>query len=282
MVRNVFSLHKIAGGDDVKFPFPVKEYQRYAFGDDRLAHTFGTDLAKAFIAHSPGTGVAKDTKTTSPHGPTNDVAVAVLSGYVPTAIHNLREHFAAYLNRHLVSNNRQAARKIDLIRTNDACAVRGEPQANRADTYHLDTTLLARATLVILGDICMCDSQEEAISESLRLQKIDNTVVFGYLACMDSSTSTSALSSTLSIIVSPSIKDIDNLAHSRYFTMTEAFARFVLGQDYHEFCRFLRGQDDFFARKLLDYAIGGKYYEDELYKHNFKFLLWEIDARESI
>jgi hypothetical protein len=127
----------------------------------------------------------------------------------------------------------------------------------------------------------MCGSQEEAISESLRLQKMDNPIVFGYLACA-ASTNTSALSSTLSTIVSPSIKDIDNLAHSRYFSMTEACARFVLGQGYNEFCRFLRGQDDFFARKLLDFAIGGKYHEDELYKHNFKFLQWEIDARESI
>jgi hypothetical protein len=32
----------------------------------------------------------------------------------------------------------------------------------------------------------------------------------------------------------------------------------------------------------VDYAIGGGYYEDELYKHNFDFLLWELEARESI
>jgi hypothetical protein len=160
-------------------------------------------------------------------------------------------------------------------------ASRGEPQSHRTDMYHIDKVLLGRATLVVLGDLRMCDSQEEAISGSLRSQKINNAIVFGYLACA-ASTNTSALSSTLSTIVSPPIKDIDNLAHSRYFSMTEACVRFVLGQDYNEFCRFLRGQDDFFARKLMDYAIVGKYHQDELYKHNFKFLQWEIDARESI
>jgi hypothetical protein len=281
MVQNVFSLYKIAGEEDVKFPFSIKDYQRYAFGDDRLAHTFGTDLAKAFVVHSPGAGGAQDTKTTRLDEPTNDVTVAVLSGRLPTATHNLRGHFAASLSRHLVSNNRPAARKIDLIRAEDGYAKRSEPRSNRSDTYHIDTTILGQATLVVLGDIRMCDSQEEAISSSLRSQNIDNPIVFGYLACA-ASTNTSALSSTLSTIVSPSIKDIDNLAHSRYFSMTEACARFILGQGYNEFCRFLRGQDDFFARKLLDFAIGGKYHEDELYRQNYKFLQWEIDARESI
>jgi hypothetical protein len=282
MVHDVFSLHKIAGSSDVKFPFSVKDYQRYVFGDDKLAHQFGTDLAKAFVARGPGRAAQDTNTTTSNQGLAEDFAVAVLSGYAPTATHRLREHFTAYLNRSLVANNAAPARKIDIIGTKDGRAVQLTPQASGTDRHHVDGAYLGSRTLIILGDIRTCKTQEDTITESLKKLSIENTVVFIYLATLDNSTSFAALSSTLSSIVSPPIKDIDNIAQSARFHMTEAFARYLLGRDYTEFCRFVRVQDDFFARLLVDYAIGGGYYEDELYKHNFDFLLWELEARESI
>jgi hypothetical protein len=282
MVHDVFSLHKIDGACDVKFPFSIKDYQHYVFGDDRLAHHFGTDLAKAFVTRGPGSP-AHDTNTTTINQSFGDhIAVAVLSGYAPTATHRLREHFIAVLNRHLVANNARPARKIDIIGTKDGCATQLTPQASGIDTYHINSAYLGRRTLIILGDIRTCKRQEDAINRSLKKLKIDNTVVFAYLAALDDPTESGALSSILSSIVSPAIKDIDNIAQSSRFVMTEAVARFLLGRDYTEFCRFIRLQDDFFARLLVDYAIGGGYHEDELYKHNFKFLLWDVEARESI
>jgi hypothetical protein len=279
MVHDVFSLHKIDGAYNVKFPFSIRDYQRYVFGDDRLAHHFGTDLAKAFVTHGSGRPAHDTNTTTSNQG---HFAVAVLSGYAPTATHRLREHFTAVLNRHLVANNARPARKIDITCTKDGCAVKLTPQASGFVTHHVNGAYLGRRTLLILGDIRTCKSQEDAINNSLKKLRIDNTVVFIYLAALDDSTDPAALSSILSTIVSPAIKDIDSIAQSNRFVMTEAVARFLLGRDYTEFCRFVRVQDDFFARLLVDYAIGGGYHEDELYKHNFKFLLWEVEARESI
>jgi hypothetical protein len=276
MVHDVFSLHKIAGGDDVKFPFSIKDYQRYVFGDDKLAHNLGTDLAKALIACGPAPF------TTSNQSLANNIAVAVLSGYAPTATYNLRKHFTAYINRHLIANRAPPARNIDIIGTKDGRAVRLDPQASRTDAHHLDGVFLGDRTLIVLGDIRTCKDQEDAIIASLKTLNIGNRVIFAYLASLDELTSTASLSSTLSTIVSPSLKEVDNIAQSAHFSMTEAFARFVLGREYTEFCRFLRGQDDFFARLLLDYAIGGGYHEEEMYKENFGFLLWEVDARESV
>jgi hypothetical protein len=65
MVDNAFALHEISGQDQVTFPFNIKDYQRYVFGDDRLAHRFGTDCAKAFIAHISGSKAAQPTTTTT-------------------------------------------------------------------------------------------------------------------------------------------------------------------------------------------------------------------------
>lgn len=278
MVHDVFTLHTIAAGDGVKFPFSIKDFQRYVFGDAKLAHRFGTDLAKAFIASNPTIGATQGSNSTL----STDVAVAVLTGYAPTATHNLREHFTAYLNRHLLSHRGRPARKINIGAITNGCAARREPQATNIDTHHIDTVQLGDRMLVILGDIRMRKDQEEVINASLRTLKIQNKVIFVYLTAFDDFTNTAAISSTLSAIVGLPLKDVDNIAQSAHFKMTEAFARFMLGREYGEFCRFLRGQDDCFARLLLDYAIGGGFYEDELYEQNVKFLLWEIDARESV
>jgi hypothetical protein len=272
MVYDVFSLYQIDGGADVNFPFSVSDYQRYVFGDDKLAHQFGTDLAKAFIAR--GSGYRGPDTTRSNQSLAHNIAVAVLSEYALTATHNLREHFSAHLNRHLITHNGRPVRKIDITSTQEAsCAPRGGPR------YHIDTAYLGDRTLIILGDICMCKDREISILQSL---KSVNTVIFVYLAALDASTSSTALSSTLSTIVSPSIKVLDSIAQSARFSMTEAFARCVLGREYAEFCRFLRGQDDVLVRKLLDYAIGGGYGGDEMYEQNFRFLVWEVEARESV
>lgn len=278
MGHDVFALHTISAKEGVKFPFSIKDYQRYVFGCDKLANHFGTDLAKAFIANDPTLGTTQGTNITR----NNVITVAVLSGYAPPATHNLREHFTACLNRHLISKREQPARKINITAIADGCAVRREPQTTCVDAHHIDSAHLGGSMLVVLGDIRMREDQEDAIVQSLRKLNITNKIVFVYLAVFDHLTIAAAISSTLSSIVGLSLKDVDSIAQSPRFKMTEAFARFVLGHEYNDFCRFLRGQDDFFARLLLDYAIGGGYYEDELYEQNVKFLLWEVDARESV
>ncbi|OAL04601.1 hypothetical protein IQ06DRAFT_213117 [Phaeosphaeriaceae sp. SRC1lsM3a] len=278
MVHDVFALHTIPATEGVKFPFSIKDYQRYVFGDDKLANHFGTDLAKAFVVSNPTLGITQGPTSTT----ANDIAVAVLSGYAPTATHNLRDHFTAYLNRHLISHGGRPARKINIAAIANGCEMRREPQAIRVDTHHFDTMHLSERTLIMLGDIRMRKDQEDAITQTFRTQEIKNKIIFVYLAAFDDFANTAVLSSTLSSIVGLPLKDVDNIAQSAHFKMTEAFARFVLAREYSEFCRFLRGQDDFFAKLLLDYAIGGGYYEDELYEQNVKFLLWEVDARESV
>ncbi|KAJ4363906.1 hypothetical protein N0V83_009358 [Neocucurbitaria cava] len=280
MVQDVFSLHEVAQADSITFPFPVKDYQRYVFGDDKLAHRFGTDLAKSFIAHGPGFGAtqpAQSTTTTSNQRPTDDVAVAVLSGYVPTATHSLRNHFVAYLNRHLISFNARPALKIDIYGVEGGLQARHGPQA-----YHIDQGRLESRTIIILADIRMSQDREARINQSFRNLGIDNFVVFAYLVSVDGALSSTILSPILSFVVSPSIKDVESFAQAERFTMNEGFVQFVLGRDYVEFCQFVRRQDDFFARLLLDCAIGSGCNNNPLYEQNVKFLIWEVTARESM
>ncbi|OAL45886.1 hypothetical protein IQ07DRAFT_591161 [Pyrenochaeta sp. DS3sAY3a] len=281
MVQNVLSLHQTAEGDlTVTFPFSVKDYQRYVFGDDRLAHTFGTDLAKAFIDRGPGFGAAQPTTTSSNQSPSDDFAVAVLSDHVPTATHSLRNHFVAYLNRHLVSINARPALRIDLHRVGERSQGRHGPQAN--DTYHIDRERLGSKSLIVLADLRTSQNDEARITESLRRLRLDNPIVFLYLASLEHLANASALSPILSFVVSPSINDVESIAQVERFAMNECFVQYVLGREYAQFCSFIRRQDDSFARLLLDYAICGLFYENDLYEQNVKFLLWEVAARESM
>lgn len=269
MDEDVFALYRVHGTDD--FPFSVKDYQHYVFGDDRLALRFGTDLAKAFIAHGPGS----TTTVLSDQSPTSNLAVAVLSGYVPTATHSLRNHFSSYLNQYLVSINAKPAVKTDIH-------AEAGSQAGGAKVYNVDRGRISGRSIIILGDIRLSRSQEDHVKQSFRSLQIENPITFVYLASISSPANSTTLAPILSLIVSPAIKDVESIAQGHSFAMNECFVRFILGRDEEYFCRFLRRQDDAFARLLLDYSIGGHYYEDELYQPNVKFLQWEIRARDSI
>lgn len=281
MVNNVFSLHQFGGADNGTFPIPIKDYQRYLFGDDKLAHAFSTDLAKAFIAHGPGFGAAQPL-TTSDQSPTDDVAVAVLSDYVPTATHSLRNHFVAYLNRHLISINARPARKIEIYGAEKSVELRPDPKTSHEHAYCIDSKRLGDRTLIVLADIRTSQDREDQITQSLRHLNINNPVTFTYLVALNEPANVATLSPILSFVVSPSVKDVEIIAQASNFTLNECFVQFVLGRDYIEFCQLIRRQDDRFARLLLDYAIGGQYHDDEDYEENVKFLLWEVGARESM
>jgi hypothetical protein len=277
MGEDVFSLHRVTGTDNVTFPFSVKDYQHYVFGDDKLAHRFGTDLAKAFIAHGPGS----TTTATSNQSSTGNIAVAVLSGYIPTATHSLRNHFVAYLNRHLLSINAEPAVKIDVHSEETGSQARNEPLTGGTKVYHVDRERLSGRSIIVLGDIRLSQGQENHVKQSLRDLQINNPITFLYLASFSGPADSTTLSPILSFIVSPALKDVENIAQGN-FVMNECFVRFILGRDEEYFCKFLRRQDDSFARLLLDYAISGRYYGDELYQQNVKFLQWDIRARESM
>jgi hypothetical protein len=268
MVRDVFSLHSIVADEELRFPFSLKDYQRYIFGDDRLAHRLGTDLAKAYIP------------TLS--SPIDDLAVAVLSERVPTATHSLRDHFVAYLNRHLIANNATPALKLDFHHVGAATAklARDGPSSASTTIYHIDTHRLQNRTLIVLADIRTGQDREDRIRSSFAVQGI--TTVFAYLASLDASATTVALSNFLSSVVSPSIKDIEAITQGPHFVMNECFVKFIMGRDDVEFCQFIRRQDDHFTRLLLDHAINSHYYDDNEYQDNLRFLLWEVQARESV
>ena len=283
MVDNVFALHHITGEDEVIFPFSIKDYQRYVFGDDKLAHRFGTDCAKAFIAHGSGSKAAQHTTTkpTSNQSATDDVAVAVISGYVPTATHSLRNHFVACLNRHLVSTNANPAIKIDINSVEGSLPERNGPQAGTY-IYRIDRERAGRRTIIVLSDIRLCRDQEHQIRASLRSAQVDNPITFVYLASVLEPSKSKSLSPMLGFIISPSLKDVEDIAHTTSFVMNASFVQYIFGRDDEEFCRFLRRQDDGLVILLLDYAIGGRYYNNELYQANIKFLQWEVGTRESL
>lgn len=282
MVDHVFSLFQTAGEENAVFPFPIREYQRYIFGDDKLAHRFGTDLAKALIAHGPGLGVLKSETSTSNQNSPCGIAVAVLTDYVPTATHSLRDHFVAYLNRYLIATNAKPTLKIDVTRVENGVQPRKGVPVATTQAYHIDRERLGGRTIIMLSDLRSSSDQEQRIKQSLQILEINNPIVFVYLASLSESTDVATLSPLLEFIVRLSIKDIESIMQSQRFTLNECFVQFLLGRDDVEFCQFLRRQDDCFARLLLDYAIGGRYYEQDIYQQNVKFLLWEVGVRESV
>jgi hypothetical protein len=283
MVQHVFSLHTIAKQDNLESPFSIKDYQRYVFGDDELANEYGTALAKAIIARGPALNASRSSNnTTNNSGSTTDVAVAVLSGHVPTATHRLREHFMSQLNDHLTSINSRPARTVDISGMKKDITTHKEASELKSSSKHVQLKELHGITLVVLGDIRMCQEPEDTINASLQELNLDIPVVFAYLAILDGPGTAAILSPKLYSVINPSLDIVESIAQSDSVAMNEAMARYVLGYDHVKFCRFLRGQHDSFVQLLMDYVVGRGFGEDSLYEYNFEFLAWEVDARESI
>lgn len=285
MGENVFALHTITGDDEVTFPFNIKDYQSYVFGDLRLAKRFGTDLAKAFIAHGSGTKAEQHTTTTpsSNQSAADDVAIAVIADHIPTATYSLRIHFVGHLKRHLASTNANPPISVDITSVEGVADERNGPQLQpQGLQYLLDRERVGQRTIVVLGDIRLSQDRERKIEASLRSAKIDNPLKFVYLASVLEPSKAKSLSPILGSIVSPSIKDVEDIVDSGYYTMNASFVQYILGRDEEQFCRFIRRQSDDFLESLLDYAIGGRYYDSEIYQPNYKFLQWERRTRDSL
>lgn len=276
MGQRAFSLHKINGEVNAEFPFSVQEYQHYVFGDDKLAYRFGTELAKAYVAHGTMQSLSYTNSSSA------NVAVAVLSDQIPTATHSLRHHFIAYLNRHLISIGARPAIKIDIYPVQEHARAGSDPHSCIANAYHVDRMLISSRSVILLGDLRIRPDQELCIRESFRKLNLDNLIESVYLAQLDESTNPAILSPILSSIIAPRLKDIEDIIQTRKFIMNRSFVHYMLGLEFENFCQLLRRQDDSFVSLLMDYTICGGYYDNELYQQNFNFLSWELKVREDM
>lgn len=285
MVEDAFAIYEITTQNDLNFPYPIKEYQRYVFGDDEIAHRYGTDLAKALIAKRLGLrlnpGPIFD-NTACESDFRSDFAVAIITSQIPTATNSLRDHFTTYLTNHLLSTCGVCAIKVDIHRHGSDQDTSITPTSTRTSGYYMDSASFTSRRLIIISDVRIDRHQESAIRASLESLKISTPPLFVYLAMIKDANSIASILPVLSDIIAPSMKDIEALSRCTDFVMNESFVDFVMGQEYSKFCRLVRLQDDDFTRRLLDYAIIGKYHDDVTSVQNFKFLQWEVSTRNEV
>ncbi|KAF2875786.1 PRTase ComF-like protein [Massariosphaeria phaeospora] len=275
---SVYSLHKITSDEPSTLSFSPKEYSRFKFGDDRISHRFGIELAKAFTANV--LGLIQDSST--------EFSVAVSYEYTPSAAYGLRSHFVSYLNRYLVSHKCNPAHKVDIYRsmsyTVDYATQDATTRArlmNKA-RFQIDRERVAGQTIIVLDDMRVTGSHEERIKRMLREANLVNRVFFVYFAEVTNHSISPTIEHRLNSAGVSSFKEIEALAQSGKFCMNNRVVKDVMSREHVEFCQFLRRQDDDFAHLLLDCVIGSRYYDRVEYRENFKFLLWEVKARESI
>ncbi|PSN65227.1 hypothetical protein BS50DRAFT_53674 [Corynespora cassiicola Philippines] len=269
---SVFSLHSIRSEEPSTLPFAPKDYARFKFGDDGSAHRFGSQLAQAFIAEK--LGVFQDSS--------KDIVVAAASDYVPSATHALRQHFVAYLNRHLITTDCKPAQKIDIYRQKERGVIEcagTRDQKQPKSTFHIDRERVGGQILIVVDDLRSTQAQEEELNRTFKGPHLPAKVFFVYLAEIADPKVASSVTKSLAF-PSVHVKDVEAIAQSRSFVMSSTCVEFVLLLGHVEFCQFIRRQDDGFVQLLLDYAIGGYYHADPRCLENFKFLLWEAKARE--
>jgi hypothetical protein len=264
------SLFPSISKDLEQLPFGARDFSHYAFGNTRIARRYGMQLAQRFIEESlPGN-----------IDPCTDIVVLYLHPHLPSASNELRNHFAYHLNRHLISQNAKAAEKMELctgMPQQEACVCGKTKEAKLR-------TVKARfqgKRCVFVSDVKEADESEQDIRSTL-VESQAASIHFVYFASFAETPPKANLVERLASAAVKSFKDLDPLIYSASFSLTMQFAAFVLGSPHDEFCQFLRRQEDDLVHRLLDVAMSSGYHKEAIYERNVGFLLWDVQARESL
>ncbi|KAF2731378.1 hypothetical protein EJ04DRAFT_514648 [Polyplosphaeria fusca] len=268
MSANVHSLHQITPGELDRLPFSARDFSLFQLGDTRLARGFGMQLAKHFTQRI----LAQE------QGSAPGVVVLFAGPHIPTASNQLRHQFTYYLNRFLISQDRAIARNVDICASTDEpcrCEETGKVVMSTGDTQ------LEGKRCIFVDKIRRSAEYEESIRCTLE-EKHAKFVHFLYVAALPDAAPNPALEENLRRAAIKSFKDLDMLVQKSWFAMTTEFARFMFRSSNAEFCQFLRRQEDDFAHHLLNVGMIGECFASEDCKENFGFLLWDVEARESL
>src|SRR5476651_133243 len=154
MLHNTYSLHKIHSG--TSFGFDAGDYSRFKFGDERVAETFGTELAEGFISSVLATQPIKQ----------QIVVISSPYAFIPTATFAMKNYFVFRLNRWLAENDLSVVQETKVHRTITYKEDYGELNAAERmslignDSFHIDAAFLQGKTLIFLDDIKITGSHE--------------------------------------------------------------------------------------------------------------------------
>lgn len=266
-----FVLHPGLTGQLEGISFGARDFSHYLFGNTRIARRYGMQLAQRFIQEALPDQI----------DPCIDTVVLYENGHLPSASNELRNQFTYHLNRHLISHHVNAAEKMELCangRLQEGSCLCGETTEAK---LHTNRGRFERKRCIFVDDIKGSEHSEAEVRRVL-VESNAASIHFVYFASTTQKEQGNDVAERLAKTTIKSLKDLDPLIYGSSLSLTTRFASFVLDAPHETFCQFLRRQEDDFVHRLLDVAISAGLHKGASSERNMGFLMWDVQARESL
>jgi hypothetical protein len=266
MLHNTYSLHKIHSS--TSFGFDAGDYSRFKFGDDQVAHQFGTALAEGFI----GEVLAKEA--------IHQQIVVISSPYafIPTATFAMKNYFVFRLNRWLAEHHLPVVQETKVHRTITYKDDYGELNAEQRmklignDSFHIDSDFLKDKTLIFLDDIKITGSHERMISKMITQYHLHNDIYMLYFAELANLEIHPNIENYLNYHDVKSIFDLDGIINGGSFCINTRIVKYILNYEHGSFCIFLQNKSKAFINELYNMALGNSYHTMDSYTQNLNYI----------
>jgi PRTase ComF-like len=274
-MQTSYSLHQI--DNPVDFTFSPIAYSRFKFGDDFVAESFGSTLAKGFIEQHLST-----LTTTS-----QIVVISSPFAFIPTATFAMKNYFVFELNKWLAENGCPVVQEAKIHRTITYKEDYGELDAIERlklignDSFHIDKSFLTNKTLIFLDDIKITGSHERMITKMITAFGLTNDVYLLYFAELINKTIHPNIENYLNYYFVKSIDDLCTIIKNGRFAINTRIVKYILNTPLVEFDSFIQNRNGDFRNLLYNMALGNSYHTIEAYSHNMELLKNYCKASES-
>lgn len=257
--------HKFSSLDDM--PFSALDYSHLKFGSDRVAKTFGYELAEdTFARHSE---VLLSNQCVVIPSPFN---------FVPNAATIMAEHFTARLNQLLVQANGSHVewsiihRKVSY--TNDYGFLPKEKRRALIDNdeFYLNRGFLQGKVLLFIDDVKITGTHEDKLVEVLARNDVPNPAIFLYYAQHEFTGTGADIEAKINFAGIKTVADYMRLAQEPRHHLIVRPIKFILSASAEDFQDLISGSSADWKEKLYNACIGEGYYKIPLYQQNFNAL----------
>jgi len=271
-----YSLHKIKNAG--KFSFNPADYSRFKFGDDAVAESFGTALAKGFIKEHLQSRTIQD----------EIVIISSPYSFIPTATYAMKNYFAYELNKWLAENGLPVVQETKIHRTITYKEDYGELNAAERinlisnDRFHIDKSFLQSKTLVFLDDIIITGGHERMIKRMIEEFDLDNEIFLVYFAELANEKIHPNIENTLNYFCVKSVFDLEKIISGGRFSINTRIVKYILSAPFDAFHVFIQNQDIQFLHLLYNMALGNSYHNIDAYRSNLNGVKFLIESSSAL
>jgi hypothetical protein len=235
-------------------------YSKFKHGSKTQARIFGRDVAMV---------------SEFPQG-SNLVFYSAPHNNIHTASNAFKDYFVAACSRQFMEKKisvkqGKVNRKYSYDNDYGKMSKEDRKKAISSDLFEIDKSVIKQGDILIfVDDIKITGSHEERIVEMLEREKIENEIIFVYLA--EYTGTDAAIEHRLNHHSINNLLDINHIIRNEEFIFNTRVVKYILRSEIAHFVSFIMYQSESFQETLFSLSILNEYHSNPMYEANFGIL----------